>query len=118
MFLSQELHCLSLRPQPTKMDERVQRLLESGMAEPFPTTNTTLKRTHKTMDQTSDGRYRYDVYVDEDVHWILVELGARSKMHQEDYVEQILTEYACLALERRSTTTEADHDELGEQTKD
>jgi hypothetical protein len=98
------------------MDKSVKRLLEAGMAEPFPTSTT--KRTHKTMDQTSDGRYRYDIYVDEDVHWVLVELGARSKMHQEDYVEQVLTEYACLALERRNTTTEPDDDDMGEQAKD
>lgn len=98
------------------MNEAVKRLLEAGMAEPFPTSIT--KRTRKTMDQTSDGRYRYDIYVDEDVHWVLVELGARSKMHQEDYVEQVLTEYACLALERRNTTTEPDDDDLGKQTKD
>jgi hypothetical protein len=100
------------------MDEVAKRLLKAGMAKPFPAPTPTTKRTHKTMDQTSDGRYRYDIYLDEDVHWVLVELGARSKMHQEDYVEQVLTEYACLALERRNTTTEPNDDDMGEQAKD
>ena len=73
------------------------------------------------MDQTSDGRYRYDIYLDEDVHWALVALGARNKMHQEDYAEEVLTEYVALALRRETaanTLQETDDDSLGEQTED
>jgi hypothetical protein len=69
----------------------------------------------------SDGRYRYDVYVEEDVHWALVALGARSKMRQEDYVEQILMEYACIAMKRdplfQDATEDSTDDNMGEQAQ-
>jgi hypothetical protein len=97
------------------------RLLEMGMVTPFPTAQPTKKPKHKTMDQMSDGRYRYDVYVEEDVHWALVALGARSKMHQEDYVEQILMEYACIAMKRdplfQDATEDSTDDNMGEQAQ-
>jgi hypothetical protein len=109
-----------MNPAPLNPTE-TKRLLEMGMTTPFPTTQPTTKTRYKTMDQTSDGRYRYDVYVEEDVHWALVALGARSKMHQEDYVEQILMEYACLAMKRdplfQDLTEDSDDDNMGEQTE-
>lgn len=52
------------------------------------------------MNQMHDGRFRYEIYLDEDSHWTLVSLAAGNRMHQEEYVEQILTEYANLALHR------------------
>lgn len=38
----------------------------------------------------SNGKYRYDIEVDEDTHWMLVKLGAEIRIHQEDYAEQLL----------------------------
>jgi len=38
----------------------------------------------------SNGKYRYDIEVDEDTHWTLVKLAAELRMHQEDYAEQLL----------------------------
>jgi len=34
---------------------------------------------------------RYDLELNEDTHWKLVQLGALKKMHQEDFVEELLT---------------------------
>lgn len=56
----------------------------------------------KYFNQTHDGRFRYEVYVDEDMHWALVALAAGNRMHHEEYAEQILTEYAQLALDREA----------------
>ena len=48
---------------------------------------------------------RYDIEVDEDTHWELVRIAARQKLHQEDFVEQLLVEFvaehrAALALRK------------------
>ena len=37
---------------------------------------------------------RYDIEVDDDTHWELVRMAARQKLHQEDYVEQLLVRLA------------------------
>lgn len=47
-----------------------------------------------------DGSFRYEVCLDENVHWVLVALGAGNRMHHEEYAKQILTEYADVALNR------------------
>ena len=36
---------------------------------------------------------RYDIEVDDDTHWELVRIAARQKLHQEDFVEQLLVEF-------------------------
>jgi hypothetical protein len=35
--------------------------------------------------------FRYDLEFNEDTHWKLVQLGALKKMHQEDFVEELIT---------------------------
>ena len=35
--------------------------------------------------------FRYDLEFNEDTHWKLVQLSALKKMHQEDFVEELLT---------------------------
>jgi hypothetical protein len=37
--------------------------------------------------------YKYDLEIPEDIHWKLVMLGAKLKMHEETYVEQLLKEH-------------------------
>ena len=54
----------------------------------------------------SKDKQRYELYLDEDTHWNLVALGARSKMHFEDYAELVLTEYIQTFLERESQNVE------------
>lgn len=54
----------------------------------------------KPLNQMYDGRFRYEICVDEDTHWTLVSLGASNRMQHEDYAEQILMEYAQIALRR------------------
>lgn len=56
---------------------------------PWNLTTTAEKRLQKTM-MLSNGKYRYDIEVDEETHWILVKLGAEIRMHQEDYAEHLL----------------------------
>lgn len=36
---------------------------------------------------------RYDIEVDDDTHWELVRIAAKQKLHQEDFVEQLLVEF-------------------------
>lgn len=36
---------------------------------------------------------RYDIEVDDDTHWELVRIAARQKLHQEDFVEQLIVEF-------------------------
>ena len=36
------------------------------------------------------GKHSYDLEIEDDVHWKLVEMGARLKMHQEEFVEFML----------------------------
>lgn len=50
----------------------------------------------------SNGKYRYDIEVDEDTHWMLVKLGAEIRMHQEDYAEQLLKAHCKEQLNREA----------------
>ena len=48
---------------------------------------------------------RYDIEVDADTHWELVRIAAKQKLHQEDFVEQLLVEFvaehrAAMALKK------------------
>lgn len=54
------------------------------------------------MMMTSNGKYRYDIEVDEDTHWMLVKLGAEIRMHQEDYAEQLLKAHCEEQLNREA----------------
>jgi hypothetical protein len=36
---------------------------------------------------------RYDIEVDADTHWELMRIAAKQKLHQEDFVEQLLVEF-------------------------
>jgi hypothetical protein len=36
---------------------------------------------------------RYDIEIDDDTHWELVRIAAKQKLHQEDFVEQLLVEF-------------------------
>ena len=38
-------------------------------------------------------KLRYDIEVDDDTHWALVSIAAKNKLHQEDFVEQLLVEF-------------------------
>ena len=38
-------------------------------------------------------KLRYDIGVDDDTHWALVSIAAKNKLHQEDFVEQLLVEF-------------------------
>jgi hypothetical protein len=49
-----------------------------------------LKRTMKTQPK----EHRYELYIPNDLHWILVKLAAEQQMHQEDYVESIIKAHA------------------------
>ena len=50
----------------------------------------------------SNGKYRYDIELDEDTHWMLVKLGAEIRMHQEDYAEQLLKSHCEAQLNREA----------------
>ena len=44
---------------------------------------------------------RYDIEVYDDTHWELVRIAAEQKLHQEDFVEQLLVEFVaehCAAM--------------------
>jgi hypothetical protein len=51
----------------------------------------------------SNGKYRYDIELDEDTHWALVKLGAELRMHQEDYAEQLLKSHCEAELNREAS---------------
>lgn len=63
------------------------------------------------LNQMHDGRFRYEIYLEEDIHWTLVSLAAGNRMHQEDYAEQILTEYATIAMNRANESLEETNDD-------
>ena len=48
--------------------------------------------------------HTYHLEIPDDIHWILVALGAGSRQHQEDYAEQVLINYAVLCYERMAAT--------------
>ena len=39
----------------------------------------------------AEKKMRYNLEFDEDTHWRLVRLGALKKMHQEDFLEELIT---------------------------
>ena len=43
--------------------------------------------------ESTKPKRRYDIEVDDDTHWDLVRIAARQKLHQEDFVEQLLVEF-------------------------
>ena len=43
--------------------------------------------------ESTKPKRRYDIEVDDDTHWELVRIAARQKLHQEDFVEQLLVEF-------------------------
>ena len=50
--------------------------------------------------KTTEEFHTYHLEIPDDIHWILVALGAGSKQHQEDYAEQVLIDYAVLCYDR------------------
>lgn len=54
------------------------------------------------LNMTSNGKVRYEVEVGPDTHWTLVALGARNRMHAEDYIEFVLNEYVRTVLDREA----------------
>ena len=43
--------------------------------------------------ESTNPKRRYDIEVDDDTHWALVSIAAKQKLHQEDFVEQLLNEF-------------------------
>ena len=43
--------------------------------------------------ESTKPKRRYDIEIDDDTHWELVRIAARQKLHQEDFVEQLLGEF-------------------------
>jgi len=54
------------------------------------------------LNMTSDGKFRYEVELDPDTHWMLIALGARNRMHAEDYIEFVLNEYVRTVLDQEA----------------
>ncbi len=57
-----------------------------------------LKRTTKTQPK----EHRYELYIPNDLHWILVKLAAEQQMHHEDYVEFIVKARAAEHVDRQA----------------
>jgi hypothetical protein len=59
------------------------------------------------------GKFNYNLEFDENTHWRLVRLGALKKMHQEDFLEDLITSVMeALAMdekEREEGNTQANH---------
>ena len=73
-----------MTPDTKELVDRVLELLEKPME-----TTTTTKKFHT-----------YHLEIPDDIHWILVALGAGSRQHEEDYAEKILIDYGILCYER------------------
>ena len=43
--------------------------------------------------ESTKTKRRYDIEVDDDTHWELVRIAAKQRLHQEDFVEQLLVEF-------------------------
>jgi len=43
--------------------------------------------------ESTKERRTYYIEVDDDTHWELVRIAAKQKLHQEDFVEQLLVEF-------------------------
>ena len=50
--------------------------------------------------KTTSEFHTYHLEIPDDIHWILVALGAGSRQHQEDYAEKVLIDYAVLCYDR------------------
>jgi hypothetical protein len=74
-----------MTPDTKELVDRALELLEK----PMETTTTTTKEFHT-----------YHLEIPDDIHWILVALGAGSRQHEEDYAEKILIDYGILCYER------------------
>jgi hypothetical protein len=62
------------------INPRLQELLNFSNAWPTPVESTKEKRT-------------YHIEVDDNTHWALVSIAAKQKLHQEDFVENLLVEF-------------------------
>jgi hypothetical protein len=62
------------------INSRLQELLDFSNAWPTPVESTKEKRT-------------YHIEVDDNTHWALVSIAAKQKLHQEDFVENLLIEF-------------------------
>jgi hypothetical protein len=60
------------------INSRLQELL--NLSKPTPVESTKEKRT-------------YHIEIDDDTHWALVSIAAKQKLHQEDFVENLLVEF-------------------------
>jgi hypothetical protein len=75
--------------------------------------NKALELLDKSIETKTPAQFHtYHLEIPDDIHWILVALGAGSKQHQEDYAEQVLIDYAVLCYER---ITAADSDKTKEE---
>lgn len=43
--------------------------------------------------ESTKPKHCYDIEVDDDTHWELVRIAAKQKLHQEDFVEELLVEF-------------------------
>jgi len=43
--------------------------------------------------ESTKERRTYHIEVDDDTHWALVSIAAKQKLHQEDFVENLLVEF-------------------------
>ena len=55
--------------------------------------------------EPTEPKRRYHIEVDDDTHWELVRIAAKQKLHQEDFIEQLLVEFvaehrAAMALKK------------------
>jgi len=50
--------------------------------------------------ESTKPKRRYDIEIDDDTHWELVRIAAKQKLHQEDFVENLLVEFVaeCRAI--------------------
>lgn len=44
--------------------------------------------------KTQPKEHKYELYIPNDLHWILVKIAAEHQMHQEDYVESMIKAHA------------------------
>lgn len=53
--------------------------------------------------ESTKEKHTYHIEIDDDTHWALVNIAAKNKQHQEDFVEQLLVEF--VAGVHAATTT-------------
>jgi hypothetical protein len=46
-----------------------------------------------TSEESTKEKRTYHIEVDDDTHWALVSIAAKQKLHQEDFVENLLVEF-------------------------